>query len=87
MLKGCEIYTSGAPCPMCLSAIYWSRFRAVYFSCDLEATESIGFSDAYQYEEFKKPLEDRMIKMKQIYPKLGLTSYKAWEDRPNRHPY
>src|SRR6516225_3408741 len=23
MLKGCEIYINGAPCPMCMSAIYW----------------------------------------------------------------
>lgn len=25
MLNGCEIYINGAPCPMCMSAIYWSR--------------------------------------------------------------
>src|ERR1019366_4866524 len=25
MLKGCEIYINCAPCPMCMSAIYWSR--------------------------------------------------------------
>ncbi|MFE6685802.1 nucleoside deaminase [Streptomyces sp. NPDC057743] len=87
MLRGCEIYTSGAPCPMCLSAIYWSRFRAVYFSCDLKMTEAIGFSDAYQYEEFKKPFNERLITMKQIHPELGATAYQAWKDRPNRHPY
>ena len=26
-LSGCEIYTSCEPCPMCLSAIYWSRLN------------------------------------------------------------
>src|SRR4051812_42063955 len=25
MLMGCSLYVSGAPCPMCMSAIYWSR--------------------------------------------------------------
>ena len=31
-LSGCEIYSSFEPCPMCLSAIYWSRIGRVYFS-------------------------------------------------------
>ena len=31
-LSGCEIYTSCEPCPMCLSAIYWSRLDKIYLS-------------------------------------------------------
>jgi guanine deaminase len=87
MLQGCEIYTSGAPCPMCMSAIYWSRLRAVYFACDLDATADIGFSDAYQYDEFKKPLDQRLIHVKQIHPELGATAYQAWKYKPGQHPY
>ncbi|MEV0597414.1 hypothetical protein [Nonomuraea cavernae] len=36
------------PCPMCMSAIYWSRIDSVHFSSDLEATRKIAFDDAYQ---------------------------------------
>ncbi|MEW1654713.1 nucleoside deaminase [Streptomyces sp. NPDC093707] len=87
MLQGCSIYTSGAPCPMCMSAIYWSRIDAVYFSCDWQATEEIGFSDAFQYEDFRKPPGERSIAIAQMYPELGARAYQAWTDKPDRHPY
>ena len=46
MLSGCEIYINGAPCPMCMSAIYWSRIDHVYFAASLKDTSAIGFDDA-----------------------------------------
>ena len=79
---GCAIYTSGAPCPMCMSAIYWSRIDNVYFSCDWKATQEIGFDDAFQYEDFVKPLDERRIQIEQIHPELGATAYEAWSRSP-----
>ena len=29
-LKGADIYTTGEPCPMCLSAILWSNIEHIY---------------------------------------------------------
>ncbi|MBN6054869.1 nucleoside deaminase [Nonomuraea sp. RK-328] len=87
MLTGCTLYTSGAPCPMCMSAIYWSRIDAVYFGADLEATAKIGFSDAFQYEDFQKPLDQRTIRIEQIHPELGAEAYNAWTNKPDNHPY
>lgn len=87
MLKGCSLYVSGAPCPMCMSAIYWSRIDAVYYSCDLEATRKIGFDDAFQYEDFTRSLDERRILLKQIHPEMGAEAYRAWENKPDHHPY
>jgi guanine deaminase len=87
MLQGCSIYISGAPCPMCMSAIYWSRIDAVYFSSDLEATRAIGFDDAFQYEDFVKPMDQRRILVRQIYPEMGAEAYRTWTQKPNQHPY
>ena len=87
MLEGCSMYTSGIPCPMCMSAIYWSRIGAVYYSCDLEATREIGFDDAFQYEDFKRSPDQRRILLEQLLPERGAEAYKAWEDKPDHHPY
>jgi guanine deaminase len=87
MLAGHEIYISGAPCPMCMSAIYWARIDAVYFAKDLSDTSKIGFDDAYQYEDFKRPYAERRIKIQQFRPELGTPAYEAWDTKPDKHPY
>jgi tRNA(Arg) A34 adenosine deaminase TadA len=89
MLKGSEIYINGAPCPMCMSAIYWSRIDRVYFGGSLEDTSKIGFDDAFQYEDFKFPWEQR--KNIAVTPNFEretcLKSYQAWMNKKDRHPY
>jgi guanine deaminase len=87
MLMGCAIYTSGAPCPMCLSAIYWSRIGEVYYSSDVEATRAIGFDDEFQYDDFKKPDDQRSIVLQQLNPELGADAYHVWATKSNKHPY
>jgi guanine deaminase len=87
MLKGHEIYTCGAPCPMCMSAIYWARLDAVWFGQDLDATSKIGFSDGFQYEDFEKPYAKRSIKIGQLRSDLGEVPYQAWADKRDKHPY
>ena len=88
MLKGTEIYINGAPCPMCMSAIYWSRIDHVYFAASLKDTSHIGFDDAYQYEDFKKPWDQRRIAITPNFERAtGLKAYKAWQNKTNRHPY
>jgi tRNA(Arg) A34 adenosine deaminase TadA len=87
MLAGHEIYTSSAPCPMCMGAIYWARIDAVYFANDVAATSAIGFDDSFQYEEFTRPLDQRRIKVVQLRPELGVEGHRTWTDKPDRHPY
>ncbi|QXC59607.1 nucleoside deaminase [Aquihabitans sp. G128] len=87
MLMGMEIYASGAPCPMCLSAIYWARLDAVHFSNDWEDARAIGFDDAFQYEDFALPLDQRRLPIQQLRPDLGRPSFAAWAAKADRHPY
>lgn len=87
MLMGHELYASGAPCPMCLGAVYWARLDRVYYSCGVEATRAIGFSDAVIYEDLARPESERSIHMQQVHPELGERAYREWSDKPDRHPY
>lgn len=87
MLMGHEIYISGAPCPMCMSAIYWARLDKVQFAKSLDDTSEIGFDDAFQYEDFVLPYEDRRIDISQYRPDLGDAAYSAWDTKADKHPY
>lgn len=44
-LSGCEIYTTGEPCPMCACAILWSNISKVHYGCSIEDNARIGFRD------------------------------------------
>jgi tRNA(Arg) A34 adenosine deaminase TadA len=88
MLKGCEIFITGAPCPMCMGAILWARIDHVYFGASLEDARSIGFDDALQYEDFAKPWSARRIKVTADFERdAALEAFRTWESKQDRHPY
>ena len=49
-LTGCEIYATGEPCPMCLSAIIWANIKRVYYANSAEKAGEIGFRDTPIYD-------------------------------------
>lgn len=49
-LTGCELYATGYPCPMCLSAIIWANIHKVYFALTPKEAEEIGFRDDAIYK-------------------------------------
>lgn len=44
-LSGCEIYTTGEPCHMCLCACLWANLDKVHYGCTIEDNAMIGFRD------------------------------------------
>ncbi len=62
-LSGCEIYTTGYPCPMCMGAILWSNMKKFYYGCNVNDTDKIGFRDEIFYnrtEEEKRNFEEEV---------------------------
>jgi guanine deaminase len=52
-LSECILYTTGYPCPMCLSAIIWANIKEVYYGTDLKDAKNIGFRDDFIYNYIK----------------------------------
>ena len=44
-LSGCELYTTGEPCHMCLCACMWANISKIYYGCTIDDNSIIGFRD------------------------------------------
>jgi tRNA(Arg) A34 adenosine deaminase TadA len=86
-LKGCDVYTSCEPCPMCLAAIYWSHCRAIYYGNSAADAAKIGFDDSFLYGEMCKPLDQRKIPIQNLLAEQAWESFAAWEASPNKVEY
>ena len=86
-LKGTEMYTSCEPCPMCLSAIYWSHIDKVYFGNTRIDAAKIGFDDDFIYEEFSKDSSSRKIPMIQVLEIEAKKAFELWDKKPDKIKY
>ena len=86
-LSGCDIYTSCEPCPMCLSAIYWSHINNIYYANTREDAKKINFDDSMIYSEFSKKIEDRKIPIKQMLRDEALKAFEIWDKKKDKIEY
>lgn len=86
-LNGCELYTSGEPCPMCLGAIYWARIERVFYGFRVEDAARIGFEDRFIYGELAKPLHARAIPEAQVLGDEALHVLQVYAAIPGRVRY
>ncbi len=42
-LKGCVIYSTCEPCPMCFTACHWSKISKIYYGVSLASAKKVGF--------------------------------------------
>ena len=86
-LSECDLYSSCEPCPMCLSAIYWSRIKNVFYANTRIDAKAIDFDDSFIYSEISKDLENRKIRMQQMYRDEALEAFKIWENKEDKIKY
>ena len=86
-LSNCSLYSSCEPCPMCMSAIYWSRIGNVYYANTRDDAKKINFDDSLIYSEIPKKNEDKKISMKQIMRNEALKAFDLWDKKTDKIEY
>ena len=86
-LSNCSLYSSCEPCPMCMSAIYWSRIGNVYYANTRDDAKKINFDDSLIYSEIPKKNEDKKISMKQMMRNEALKAFDIWDKKTDKIEY
>ena len=86
-LRGCTIYSSCEPCPMCLSALYWAGVDRIYFGNTKEDAAAIDFSDSYIYDELALKREERHLPCIHVPGTDASTAFRMWDEKTDKTKY
>jgi tRNA(Arg) A34 adenosine deaminase TadA len=86
-LEGCDIYTSCAPCPMCLAAIYWARIATIYYGNTAEDASNLGFDDGEIYRQIALDPAARSIPSACCLHEEAAVVFKEWSEKVDRVMY
>ncbi len=86
-IRGCELYTSCEPCPMCLGAVYWAHIDRVHFAVTKHQAAQAEFDDDFIYREIALPPEARSIPMIHASRPHGMRPFEAWLKKEDRIRY
>ncbi len=85
-LKGCTLYVTGEPCPMCFSAIHWAHIEKVYYCNTKAQAAAIGFDDSLITEIILGKRSDP-IRFEHTPSQACETLFTQWYENPDKIPY
>ena len=86
-LKGCTVYSSCEPCPMCLSALYWAGVSRICYGNTKDDAKAIDFDDSFIYDQLELNYEDRSIKCEHFMRSDALRAFRKWNEKEDKTPY
>jgi tRNA(Arg) A34 adenosine deaminase TadA len=86
-LKGCVIYSSCEPCPMCLSAIYWARLDRLIYASTRQDAALAGFDDDFIYKEIPLANEARSLKCEHLCLNESELPFDDWKSKEDKTEY
>jgi tRNA(Arg) A34 adenosine deaminase TadA len=86
-LRGCDLYTSCEPCPMCLAATYWARIDRMFFGCTRADAAAAGFDDDFIYQQIGLETSARSLPMAQVGRETAMQLFSDWALKHDKIPY
>jgi tRNA(Arg) A34 adenosine deaminase TadA len=87
-LRGCAIYSSTEPCPMCFSAIHWAGMDRIFFGASIADAERFGFRELAISNEKMRELGGAEVRVTGgVMAAEAITVFKVWARRGDRRPY
>ncbi len=81
-LRGCTIYSTSYPCPMCLGAIIWANIKTLVYGCDKQDAAAIGFRDDFIYEYISGGMKDAgILDVDQAFREECLALFQEYEKK------
>ncbi|WP_456480271.1 nucleoside deaminase [Nautilia sp.] len=85
-LKGCTLYVTAEPCPMCFGAIHWARIDKVVYGATRKDAAEIGFDDSLIYDIIQGKTEES-VEFVQKFREECLEVFKEWYEKEDKIPY
>ena len=86
-LSECELYTTGEPCNMCLSACIWANIKTVYYGCSISDNEYIGFRDKKIDDIFGREKVSSVISLIQVDREECMKLFDHYKSLPDKTVY
>lgn len=86
-LRGCTIYASCEPCPLCFAAAHWARVDRIVFAASRRDAAEAGFDDEALYTELAAAAEARTVRSERRLVDEGVEVVRAWLAKADRVPY
>ncbi len=87
-LSGCVIYSTTEPCPMCFSAIHWSRIGRIIYGTGISDAKRIGFNELDIADAKIKALgKSRIVLRKGFLRHECVRLLNAWNKLPSKQLY
>jgi len=87
-LKGCVVYSTCEPCPMCFSAIHWANCDGIIYGAGIADAKKCGFRELeISCARMKKLGKAKLFLVPGFMKKECAQAMNEWKKRKNRKTY